>query len=121
MTDDDLRNYLGVLSFLLAALSFLSNERRAAVDALDERGNVTKPEKWLTFSTVLLLFLAAVGLVASAWPVVDETGLDTGDILRLATAVRQAFVLGWVLLIAITLALGALTWRAAHLATQASR
>jgi hypothetical protein len=112
MTDAELRNYLGVLSFLLAALSFLANERRTAIDALHERGDVSKTEKWLALGSAVLLFLAACGLVLSAWPAVSATALKPNDLLRLHTAVRQAFVMGWVLLIAITLALGALLRRA---------
>jgi cytochrome bd-type quinol oxidase subunit 2 len=120
VTDDELRSYLGVLSFLLAALSFLANERRAAVDSLDERTDVTGVEKWATFATVLLLFLAALGLVASAWPAVNATALELDDVLRLRSAIRQAFILGWVLLIAIAIALGALAWRAARITPKVS-
>lgn len=120
MTDEELRNYLGVLSFLLAALSFLSNERREAVKALDARSDVRGWEKWLTFVTVLVLFLAALGLVVSAWPAVHATGLSAGDLLRLATVVPQAFVLGWVLLCAITLALALLVVRATQVETSST-
>jgi hypothetical protein len=112
MTDEELRNYLGVLSFLLAALAFLANERRDAIGALHRRNDVTSGEKWLAFFSVLLLLLATVGLLASAWPAVKATGLGPGDLLRLEAVVRQAFVMGWVLLIAVTLALGALVLRA---------
>jgi cytochrome bd-type quinol oxidase subunit 2 len=119
MTDGELRNYLGVLSFLLAALSFLATERRAAIESLHERSDVSKAEKWATFGSVLLLTLAAVGLVLSAWPAVSATALRPDDLLRLHTAVREAFVMGWVLLAAITLALGALLWRAREVRTSA--
>jgi hypothetical protein len=112
VTDEALRNYLGAMSFLLAALSFLANERREAVAALHRRGDVSTPEKVVAVSTVLLLFLAAVGLVLSAWPVVSATALEPRDLLRLSSSIREAFVLGWVLLVAITLALGALVVRA---------
>lgn len=112
MTDEALRNYLGVLSFLLAAMSFLANERREAIAALHRSGSVSRIEKAIAVGSVVLLFLAALGLVASAWPAVHATALDFDDILRLRSAVREAFVLGWVLLLAITLALGALVLRA---------
>jgi uncharacterized BrkB/YihY/UPF0761 family membrane protein len=108
MKDAELRNYLGVLSFLLAALSFLANERRATVEALHTKSNVSTIEKWSTVGSVVLLTLAAFGLVLSAWPVVRATALRPDDLLRLHSAVREAFVMGWVLLVAITLALGAL-------------
>jgi hypothetical protein len=112
MSDAELRNYLGVLSFLLAALSFLANERREAIGALHERSDVSTVEKAVGVCSVLLPFLAAVGLVLSAWPAVSATGLRTGELLRLHAAVREAFALGWALLIAIMLALGALVARA---------
>jgi hypothetical protein len=112
MSDVELRNYLGVLSFLLAALSFLANERREAINALRESSKVSKIEKAVGVCSVLLPFLAAVGLVLSAWPAVSATGLGPSQLLHLHTAVREAFVLGWVLLIAITLALGGLLARA---------
>ena len=118
MTDEELRNYLGVLSFLLAALSFLANERREAVAALHKRSDVSKFEKALAVISVLFVMLVAGGLVASAWPAVDATGLDLGDLVRLDTAVRQAFVLGWVLLIAMTLAAAALFARAVRISTK---
>ncbi len=118
MTDDELRNYLGVLSFLLAALSFLANERRAAIGALHERSDVSRPEKCLALGSVVFLFLAAVGLVLSAWPVVSATALEPSDLLRLHTAVREAFVMGWVLLMAITLGLAALLQRAWDIAVK---
>jgi hypothetical protein len=116
MTDEALRNYLGVLSFLLAAMSFLANERREAIAALHRSGTVTMTEKAIAVASVVLLFLAAAGLVASAWPAVHATALGFDDILRLRSAVPEAFVLGWLLLIAITLALGALVLRASKIA-----
>jgi hypothetical protein len=108
MRDAELRNYLGVLSFLLAALSFLANERRATVEALHKSSTVSKTDKCATVGSVALLMLAALGLVLSAWPAVSATALKPDDLLRLHAAVREAFVMGWVLLVAITLALGGL-------------
>lgn len=115
MTDEALRSYLGVLSFLLAALSFLANERREAIASLHLRSDVSKPEKGVAICSMVLLFLAALGLVLSAWPAVRATALVPSEILRLAASVREAFVLGWVLLVAITLALGALLVRACRI------
>ncbi len=112
MRDAELRNYLGVLSFLLAALSFLANERRATVEALHKSSTVSKTDKYATVGSVAPLTLAALGLVLSAWPAVSATALKPDDILRLHAAVREAFVMGWVLLVAITLALGGLLWSA---------
>jgi H+/Cl- antiporter ClcA len=120
MTDEALRNYLGAMSFLLAALSFLANERRESIASLYTRGDVSKAEKRVAVATVALLFAAALGLVVSAVPVLRATGLEPGDLLRVRSAIREAFILGWVLLVAITLALGALVVRAWKVTPQAS-
>src|SRR4051812_17595117 len=112
MSDAELRNYLGVLAFLLAALSFLANERREAVAALHQRSDVSQLEKGLAVMSVTLVLAASACLAVSAWPAVHATGLDTGDVLRLDTVIPQAFVLGWLLLIAVTLAVAALLARA---------
>lgn len=117
MTDEELRNYLAVLSFLLAALSFLANERREAIGALHERSDVGPAERCLAIGSVLLIVLAAVGLLSSAWPAVHATGLDIDELFRLNSAVRQAFVMGWLLLVAVTLALVALLVRACDVET----
>jgi len=112
MTDEELRNYLGMLSFLLAGLSFLAGERRDAIKALHERGNVPCGEKVAAVTSVVLLFSPRSRWWCSAWPAVHATGLGLDDLVRLRTAAAQAFVTGWVLLIAVTLALGGLVWRA---------
>jgi hypothetical protein len=112
VTDEVLRNYIGVLSFLLAALSFLANERRESIALLHTRSDVGKNERLTVIATVILLFLVALGLVATAIPAVFATSLGPGDLLRLASGIREAFVLGWLLLVAITVALGALVGRA---------
>ena len=117
MTDEELRNYLAVLSFLLAALSFLANERREAIGALHERSNVKPTERWLAIVSVLLIVLAAFGLLSTAWPAVHATGLNIDDLFRLDSAVRQTFVMGWLLLGAMTLALVALLIRAWNVKT----
>jgi hypothetical protein len=112
VTDEVLRNYIGVLSFLLAALSFLANERRESIALLHERSDVEEHERVVAIATVALPFLVAAGLVLTAIPAVCATSLGPGDVLRLDSAIREAFVLGWLLLVAITVALGALVVRA---------
>lgn len=112
MTDEELRNYLGMLSFLLAGLSFLAGERREAIARLHERGDVTCAEKWLAVGSVALLCLAALALGISAWPAVHSTGFGLHDLVRLNTVIEQAFITGWLLLMAVTLALFALVLRA---------
>ena len=117
MTDAILRNYLGVLSFLLAALSFLANERRGAIESLREAGTVSKGEKCFAVLSAGLVFLAALGLVFITVPAVCGTDLGLDDVLRLNSVVREAFVMGWLLLIAITLALAGLVKRALGIAS----
>jgi hypothetical protein len=115
MSDEALRNYLGVVSFLLAALSFVAGERRDAIASLHKRSNVSWVEKWLTVASVIGLLVVAFALVACSVPVVLSTGLGFHDLLRLHTALRTAFVIGWVLLIAVALALVPLVGRAVRI------
>lgn len=117
MTDEALRNLLGAMSFLLAALSFLANERREAIRSLHERSDVHTWEKNVTLVSVAVLCIAAFGLALAAAPAVLATNLGFGDLIHLDSTIREAFVLGWVLLLAITLALGALVVRAWNVET----
>lgn len=117
MTDAILRNYLGVLSFLLAALSFLANERRGAIESLREQSEVGGGEKWFAIISAGLLGFAALVLVLITAPAVFATDLSFDDLLRVASVVREAFVIGWVLLIAITIALAGIFIRALGIGT----
>jgi hypothetical protein len=112
MTDEALRNYLGVVSFLLAALSFVAGERRDTISALHKRGDVQPLEKWFTLASVVALVVVVVALIAATWPVVHRTDLGPGDLLHLRSALRTAFVIGYVMLIAVGLALVPLLIRA---------
>ena len=118
MTEEELRNYLGVVSFLLAALSFVAGERRDAVAALHERSDVSRSERWLTVISVGGLTLTAAALAVCSWPVVNATKLEIGDVLTRDAALRTAFVIGWVLQIAVALALVPLWARAWRVKTQ---
>jgi uncharacterized BrkB/YihY/UPF0761 family membrane protein len=112
VSDAAFRNLLGAMSFLLAALSFLANERRTAVEDLRRSNRVSRWERGLAIGTVGLVFFAALCLVAVAVPALCATSLGVGDLLRLDSSIREAFVLGWLLLVAITVALFALLLRA---------
>jgi hypothetical protein len=70
--------------------------------------------------TVFLLFAAAAGLVATAVPALCATSLGIGDLFHLRSSIREAFVLGWVLLLAITIALSALLVKAFRLPVSAT-
>jgi hypothetical protein len=112
VTQEELRGYIGALSFLLAALAFFANERREAIKAMEERSDVGRVEKGLTTGSILVLMLATAALAVSAVPVLEATNLSISKLFRLETALEQAFALGWLMLIAMAVSFLALLIRA---------
>jgi hypothetical protein len=115
VSDEAFRNLLGAMSFLLAALSFLANERRGAINTLQERSDVTGWEKNVAVGSVCLLLIAAVGILLVTVPALLETHLGRDDLLRLRSTIKEMFLLAWFLLLAIICALGALVGYAAKI------
>lgn len=102
--DDQLRNFGGLVGLVLVFVALFTNQRWAAAEALD----VEQPGRSARYVALLInatLLVVTAGLFATGMPLVVKA-LDDPQWLRVAGAIRDAFVLVWILMI------GLIGWQA---------
>lgn len=95
--DDQLRNFGGLVGLVLVFVVLFTNQRWAAAEALD-KDQPGRGKRYVALVINFTLIVVTAGLFATGLPLVFKA-LEDPQWLRVAGAIRDAFVLVWLLMV----------------------